>query len=96
MTPGLIGLRPENISRVFPLRLATLLLKSSICSFNLRGFSKNDPKLQMVKLLTAIKFHDIIGKLDTHLNQEEVDTMVKNNKQTFQEFYDPILIPSQT
>ena len=50
----------------------------------------------MVKLLTAIKFHDIIGMLDTHLNQEEVDTMVKNNKQTFQEFYDPILIPSQT
>ena len=65
-----------------------------ICSFNLRGFSKNDPKLQMVKLLTAIKFHDIIGMLDTHLNQEEVDTMVKNNKQTFQEFYEPILIPS--
>ena len=32
--------------------------------------------------------------LDTHLNQEEVDTMVKNNKQTFQEFYEPILIPS--
>ena len=46
----------------------------------------------MVKLLTAIKFHDIIGMLDTHLNQEEVDLMVKNNKQTFQEFYDPILI----
>ena len=41
-------------------------------------------------------FHDIIGMLDTHLNQEEVDTMVKNNKQTFQEFYEPILIPSQT
>ena len=34
--------------------------------------------------------------LDTHLNQEEVKTMVKNNKQTFQDFYDPILIPSQT
>ena len=67
-----------------------------ICSFNLRGFSKNDPKLQMVKLLTAIKFHDIIGMLDTHLNQEEVDTMVKNNKQTFQDFYEPIIIPSQS
>ena len=67
-----------------------------ICSFNLRGFSKNDPKLQMIKLLTATKFHDIIGMLDTHLNQEEVDTMVKNNKQTFQDFHDPILIPSQT
>ena len=34
--------------------------------------------------------------LDTHLNQEEVDVMVKNNKQTFQEFHNPILIPSQT
>ena len=54
-----------------------------ICSFKLRGFSKDNPKLQMVKLLTAIKFHDIIGMLDTHLNQEEVDMMVKNNKQTF-------------
>ena len=50
----------------------------------------------MVKLLTATKFHDIIDILDIHLNQEEVDTMVKNNKQTFQDFYDPILIPSQT
>ena len=50
----------------------------------------------MVKLLTAIKFHGIIGMLDTHLKQKEVDIMVKNNKQTFQEFYDPILIPSQT
>ena len=50
----------------------------------------------MVKLLTAIKFHDIIGLLDTHLNQEEVDTIVKNNKQTFQKFYEPILIPSHT
>ena len=67
-----------------------------ICSFNLRGFYKNDPKLQIVKLLTATKFHDIIGMLDTHLNQDEVDMMVKNNKQTFQEFHDPILIPSQS
>ena len=53
-----------------------------ICSFNLRGFSKNDPKLQMIKLLTAIKFHNIIGMLEIYLNQEEVATMVKNNKQT--------------
>ena len=30
----------------------------------------------MVKLLTAIKFRDIIDMIDTHLNQEEVDTMV--------------------
>ena len=58
--------------------------------------SKNDPKLQMAKLLTAIKFHDIIGMLATHLNQEEVDTMVKNNKLTFQDFRDTSLIPSQT
>ena len=36
----------------------------------------------MVKLLTAIKLHDIIGMLDTHLNHEEVDTIVKDNKQT--------------
>ena len=50
----------------------------------------------MIKLLTATKFHDMIGMLETHLNKEEVDTMVKNNKQTFQDFYDPILIPSQT
>ena len=34
----------------------------------------------MVKLLTATKFHDIVGMLDTHLNQDEVDMMVKNNK----------------
>ena len=46
----------------------------------------------MIKLLTAIKFHDMISMLDTHLNQEEVDMMVKNNKQMFQEFYDPIRI----
>ena len=50
----------------------------------------------MIKLFTAIKFHDIIGMLDTHLNQEEVDTMVKNNKQNFHDFYDPILILSQS
>ena len=49
----------------------------------------------MIKLLTATKFHNIIGMLDTHLNQEEVDMIVKNNKQTFQEFYN-ILIPCQT
>ena len=29
-------------------------------------FSKNDSKLQKEKLLTATKFHDIIGMLDTH------------------------------
>ena len=54
-----------------------------ICSFNLRGLSKNDPKLQMEKLITANKVHDIIVKLDTHLNEEKVDMMVKNNKLMF-------------
>ena len=34
--------------------------------------------------------------LDTHLNHDEVDMMVKNNKQAFQEFQDPILITSQS
>ena len=58
-----------------------------ICSFNLRGFSKNDSKLQMEKLLTATKFHDIIGMLDTHLNDEAVDVMGKINKLIFQEFH---------
>ena len=55
-----------------------------------------DPKLQLVKLLTATKFHDIIGMLDTHLNQDEVDMMVKNNKKAFQELHNPIVIPSQS
>ena len=50
----------------------------------------------MIKLLTATKFQDITVMLDTHLNQEEVDMIVKNKKQMFQEFYDPILIPSPT
>ena len=67
-----------------------------ISSFNLRGFSKNNSKIQMEKLLTATKFHDIIDMLDTHLNKNEVDVMVKNNKQIFEEFQAPILIPSQT
>ena len=58
-----------------------------ICSFNLQGFSKNDSKLQMEKLLTATKFHDIIGMLCTHLNKDEVNMMVKNNKQIFKEFH---------
>ena len=54
-----------------------------ICSFNLRGFAKNDPLLQLEKLMTAVKRHDLIGLLDTHMNQEEVDVLIKNNKQTF-------------
>ena len=67
-----------------------------ICSFNLRGFAKNDPLLQLEKLLTAVKRHDLIRLLDTHMNQEEVDVLIKNNKQTFKDFYDPVLIPSLT
>ena len=69
-----------------------------ICSFSLRGFSKNDLKLQLEKLLAAMatKFPDIIGMLDTHLNEEEVDMLIKNNKQLFHNFHDPILIKSQT
>ena len=34
--------------------------------------------------------------LDIHLNQDDVDMTVKNNKQTFQEFHNPILIHSQS
>ena len=67
-----------------------------ICSFNLRGFAKNDPHLQLEKLMTAVKSHDLIGLLDTHMNQEDVDVLIKNNKQTFKDFYNPILIPSLT
>ena len=50
-----------------------------ICSYNLRGCAKNDKILQMEKLIVATKYHDIVGLLDTHLNQDEVDVMVKNN-----------------
>ena len=51
-----------------------------ICSFNIRGLSKNDPKLQVDKLLTATKFNDLIRLLNTHLDKEEVDGLGKNNK----------------
>ena len=30
------------------------------------------------------------------MNQEDVDMLIKNNKQTFQDFHDPVLIPSLT
>ena len=63
-----------------------------ICSFNLQGFAKNDPQLQLEKLLTAVRSHDLIGLLDTHMNQEDVDVLIKNNKQTFKDFHDPVLI----
>ena len=65
-----------------------------ICSFNLRGFAKHDPQLQLEILLTAVRSHDLIGLLDTHMNQEDVDVLIKNNMQTFNVFHDPVLIPA--
>ena len=50
----------------------------------------------MEKLDVATKYHDIVGMLDTHLNQKEVDFMVNGNKTYLKEFHDPLLIPSQT
>ena len=67
-----------------------------ICLYYLRGFAKNDNKLQTEKLEAATKYHDIVGMLDTHLNQDEVDVMVKNNKTFFQNFLEAILIPSRS
>ena len=46
--------------------------------------------------MTAVRRHDLIGLLDTHMNQEDVDVLIKNNKQTFKDFYNPVLIPSLT
>ena len=90
----------ESFMKVF----IYLLLKKHVSTFmtillqkeKARGFFKSDLKLQLEKLLMATKFHDKIGMLDTHLNEEVVDMLVKNNKELFQEFPDPILIPSQT
>ena len=65
-----------------------------ICSYNLRGCAKNDKKLQMEKLDVATKYHDIVGMLDAHLNQNEVDVMVNGNKNFVKDFHDPLLIPS--
>ena len=64
--------------------------------YNLRGFAKNDNKLKTEKLEAATKYHDIVGMLDTHLNQDEVDVMVKSDKTFFQNFLKPILLPSQS
>ena len=50
----------------------------------------------MEKLDVATKYHDIVGMLNTHLNQNEVDVMVNGNKNFFKDFHDPLLIPSQT
>ena len=73
-----------------------ILSSFCICSFNLREFAKHDPQLQLEKLLTAIRSHDIIGLLDTHLNQEDVDVLIKSNKQIFKNFHAHIIIPSLT
>ena len=50
----------------------------------------------MEKIDVATKYHDIVWMLDTHLSQDEVDVMIKENKTFFQDFHDPLLIPSQT
>ena len=50
----------------------------------------------MEKIDVATKYHDIVGMLDTHLNQKEVDVMINGNKTFFQNFHNPLLIPSQT
>ena len=67
-----------------------------ICFYNLRGFAKNDNELQTEELKAATKYHDIVGMLDTHLNLDEVDVMVKNNRTFFQNLLEPILIPSRS
>ena len=66
------------------------------CSYNLRGCAKNDKKLQREKIDLATKYHDIVGMLDTHLNQGEVNVMIKENKTFFQDFHKPLLIPIKT
>ena len=50
----------------------------------------------MEKLIVATKYHNIVGLLDTHLNQGEVNVMIKENKTFFQDFHEPLLIPSKT
>ena len=35
------------------------------------------------KIDVATKYHDIVGMLDTHLNQGEVDVMIKEYKTFF-------------
>ena len=50
----------------------------------------------MEKIDVATKYHDIVGMLDTHLNQGEVNVMIKENKTFFQNFHEPVLIPSKT
>ena len=49
----------------------------------------------MEKLEAATRYHEIVGMLNTNLNQDEVNAMIKKNKTFFQDFQDLILIPSQ-
>ena len=67
-----------------------------ICLYNLRGCAKNDKRLQMEKIDVATKYHDIVGMLDTHLNQGEVNVRIMENKTFFQNFHEQLLIPSKT
>ena len=46
----------------------------------------------MEKIDVAAKYHDIVGMLDTHLMQGEVDVMIKENKTFFKDFHDPIRV----
>ena len=48
----------------------------------------------MEKIDVAAKYHDIVGMLDTHFIQDEVDVMIKENKTFFKDFHDPILCKS--
>ena len=41
----------------------------------------------MEKIDVATKYHDIVGMLDTHLIQGEVDVMLKENKTFFKDSY---------
>ena len=40
----------------------------------------------MEEIDVATKYHDIVGMLDTHLNQKEVDVMINSNKTFFSKF----------
>ena len=50
----------------------------------------------MEKLEASTGYHKIVGMLDTHHNQYEVDFMIKNKMTLSQNVHDPILIRSQT
>ena len=61
--------------------------------FNLRGFLKNDQKQEMEKPITATKFHDIIGMLDTHTLKWGVSVYdAKKQQANFSRIPCPILV----